>query len=159
MGGAVFTITLPVCPADAVDPDAKSSREVSAGRRKILIVDDEAEIREMLAEILSGAQHRVATVGSGREALERMAAERYDVILTDIRMPDLDGRTLYREIERRWPEQARRVVFVTGDTLASNLREFAAECGRPVIEKPFVPGDVRRIVAEMAADREPGIRS
>ncbi len=150
MGGAVFTITLPVCPADAHRDDAGPSEEVSAGRSKILIVDDEAEIRELLAEILTGAQHRVAVVSSGHEALERMAAERYDVILTDIRMPDLDGRTLYREIERRWPEQAARVVFVTGDSLASTLHEFATECGRPVIEKPFVPGDVRRVVAEVA---------
>ncbi|MGZ5225229.1 MAG: response regulator, partial [Burkholderiales bacterium] len=118
--------------------------------RGILIVDDEAEIRETLAEILTGAQHRVVTVSSGREALERMAAEHFDVILTDIRMPDLDGRALYREIEQRWPERVGRVVFVTGDTLASTLREFAAETGCRVIEKPFLPSDVRRIVAEMA---------
>jgi CheY-like chemotaxis protein len=76
------------------------------------------------------------------------------VILTDIRMPDLDGRALYREIERRWPERVGRVVFVTGDTLASTLREFAAESGRPVIEKPFLPGDVRRVVAEMPVNGE-----
>ena len=150
MGGAVFTITLPACPAEANPQEAGAVDEESAGRRKILIVDDEAEIREILSEILAGAQHRVAAVGSGREALERMAAERYDVILADIRMPDLDGRTLYREIERRWPEQAARVVFVTGDSLTSTLHEFASECGRPVIEKPFVPTDVRRMVAEIA---------
>ena len=150
MGGAVFTITLPACLAAASDDADGPSRELAPGRRKILIVDDEAEIREILSDILTGAQHRVATVASGREALERMAAERYDVILTDIRMPDLDGRTLYREIERRWPEQAARVVFVTGDSLASRLHEFASECGRPVIEKPFVPKDVRRVVAEIA---------
>jgi len=89
------------------------------------------EIRETLAEILSGAQHNVITAGSGREALERMASERYDVIVSDIRMPDLDGRALYREIERRWPEQARRVVFVTGDTLASGFRDSVTEYGRP----------------------------
>jgi len=149
MGGAVFTITLPVCPLDAIRADAGPSREASATPRRILIVDDEAEIRETLAEILSGAQHYVATAGSGREALERMAAEHYDVILTDIRMPDLDGRALYSEIERRWPEEAGRVVFVTGDTLASTLHEFATESGRPVIEKPFLPSDVRRVVAEV----------
>ena len=153
MGGAVFTITLPVSSAEARLADAEPSGDASAARRKVLIVDDEAEIRELLAEILNGAQHRVATVGSGREALERMAAERYDVILTDVRMPDIDGRTLYREIERRWPEQIAGVVFVTGDSLASSLRDFATECGRPVIEKPFVPSDVRRVVAEVAASR------
>jgi len=149
-GGAVFTIELPVYAADTAGADAGASREASASPRRILVVDDEPEIRETLAEILSGAQHNVITAGSGREALERMEAEHYDVILTDIRMPDLDGRSLYQEIEQRWPEQAGRVVFVTGDTLASTLHEFATECGRPVIEKPFIPDDVRRVVAEVA---------
>ena len=104
----------------------------------------------MLSEILTSERHRVVAVGSGREALERMAMEHYDVILTDMRMPDLDGRALYRQIEQRWPDRAGRVVFVTGDTLASALREFVSTSGRPVIEKPFVPSDVRRIVAELA---------
>ena len=81
-----------------------------------------------------------------------MAAETYDVVLTDIRMPDLDGRALYQEIERRWPGKGGRVVFVTGDTLASALREFVSQSGRPVIEKPFLPSEVRRIVAELATN-------
>jgi two-component system NtrC family sensor kinase len=119
----------------------------------VLIVDDEPDIRESLADILVGAGHRVTSATSGREALEQMAGQRFDVILTDIRMPDLDGRALYREIERRWPSQVVRVVFVTGDTLASELREFACEAGRRVIEKPFLPAEVRRIVAEVAMER------
>ena len=129
------------------------SRRRARCSASILVVDDEAEIRETLAEILGRARHRVVTASSGREALERMAAEHYDVILTDIRMPDLDGRALYQEIERRWPRQAERVVFITGDTLASALREFVSESGRPVIEKPFRPSDVRRVVAELAAEQ------
>ena len=80
--------------ADESEPDLP--RRPAPSRRTILVVDDEAEIRETLAEILTSARHRVVTAGSGREALERMAAEHYDVILTDIRMPDLDGRALYR---------------------------------------------------------------
>ena len=84
----------------------------------------------MLSEILTSERHRVVAVGSGREALERMAMEHYDVILTDMRMPDLDGRALYRQIEQRWPDRAGRVVFVTGDTLASALREFVSTSGR-----------------------------
>jgi two-component system NtrC family sensor kinase len=148
-GGAEFTISLPVGSADAGESAAPPSVQASPSERTILVVDDEAEIRDTLAEILTDATHRVVTVGSGREALERMAAEPFDAILTDIRMPDLDGRALYREIERRWPERAGRVAFVTGDTLTAALRDFAAECGRPVIEKPFLPGDVRGIVATL----------
>ena len=83
------------------------------------------------------------TAVSGREALARMAEEHHDVILSDLRMPDLDGRALYAEIERRWPGRARRVVFVTGDTLTAALAEFVAASGRPVIEKPFLPSEVQ----------------
>ncbi|HET8831824.1 MAG TPA: PAS domain S-box protein [Casimicrobiaceae bacterium] len=152
-GGAVFTITLPVGSVDATRTAATTVAPPSPMQRSILIVDDEAEIRETLADILGRARHRVVTASSGRQALERMATERYDVILTDIRMPDLDGRALYQEIVRRWPRQAERVVFITGDTLASALREFVAASGRPVIEKPFSPNDVRRVVAELSAEQ------
>ena len=154
-GGAVFTIALPVGAVEAPGSQTWPPAKTCASRRTILVVDDEMEIRETLAQILSGVQHRVVTVGSGHEALERLAAEHYDVILTDMRMPDLDGRALYREIEQRWPGQAGRVVFVTGDTLSAALHEFVSQSGRPVIEKPFLPSDVRRVV-ELAAGGEPG---
>jgi len=150
-GGAAFTILLPVGIVEASDAAAGPSWKPRGSRRSILVVDDEAEIRETLFEILTMARHRVVTASSGREALDRMSTERFDAILTDIRMPDLDGRALYREIERRWPGQARCVVFVTGDTLASALREFVSESGRPVIEKPFLPSEVRRVVADLPA--------
>ena len=149
-GGAAFTITLPVGAVDTTTAADTATPGLRGDERRILIVDDEAEIRDTLAEILTAARHRVDTVASGRDALERMAAESYDVVLTDIRMPDLDGRALYREIERRWPGQGARVVFVTGDTLTTASRDFVAECGRPVIEKPFLPSEVRRVVAELA---------
>jgi two-component system NtrC family sensor kinase len=154
-GGAVFTITLPVGDVDAsTSTDPGIARKPAAAQRSVLIVDDEADIREALSEILSFSDHRVATASSGREALQRLAAEHYDVILTDIRMPDLDGRALYQEIEKRWPGRTSRVVFVTGDTLASTLREFVTQSCRPVIEKPFLPSEVRRIVAELASSGE-----
>jgi CheY-like chemotaxis protein len=148
----VFTISLPACPVAAAPVAASAARDDGA-RRTVLIVDDEAEIREALSEILVGARHRVVAAASGREALEHMAKQRFDVILTDIRMPDVDGRALYDEIQRRWPAQAGRVVFITGDTLTSTLREFVARSGRPVIEKPFLPSEVRRVVAGLAVDR------
>lgn len=157
-GGSVFTITLPA-DETGTRAAARAAAEPEVGCRTVLVVDDEAEIRDTLAEILAGACHEVVSASSGREALERMAARRFDVILTDIRMPDLDGRALYEEIERRWPDQAQRVAFVTGDTLASALSDFVSASGRPVVEKPFLPGEVRRVVAELslrvdAADAE-----
>ncbi|MEO8756054.1 MAG: ATP-binding protein, partial [Casimicrobiaceae bacterium] len=153
-GGAEFTITLPAEPVPAARAERGIAARASNDQRTILIVDDEAEIRETLAEILSGAGHRVRTAISGREALARMTAEHHDVILSDIRMPDMDGCALYAEIERRWPGRTRHVVFITGDTLTATLAEFVASSRRPVIEKPFLPSEVRRVVAELLADGE-----
>lgn len=154
--GAVFTIVLPAASTEEADACRSEQSRFKAVRRSALVVDDEPGVRETLSEILTDAGHRVVAVASGREALERMGRERFDVILTDIRMPDIDGRALYREIELRWPDRAAQVVFVTGDTLTSTLRAFAEETGRPVIEKPFLPAEVRRVVAETVdgVDRE-----
>jgi two-component system NtrC family sensor kinase len=152
--GTIFTIVLPAGSLDGGSAEESEPLNAKAGQRSALVVDDEAEVRETLAEILTSSGHRVVAAASGREALERMGKQRFDVILTDIRMPDLDGRALYREIERRWPERAARVVFVSGDTLTSTLRVFAEESGRPVIEKPFLPSEVRHIVGEAVAGLE-----
>jgi PAS domain S-box-containing protein len=152
--GTAFTIVLPAGSLDGGSTEEIKPANAAAGRRSALVVDDEVGVRETLAEILMSAGHRVVAAASGREALERMVEERFDVILTDIRMPDLDGRALYREIERRWPERAAQVVFVSGDTLTSTLREFAEQSGRPVIEKPFLPSEVRRVVGEAVTSLE-----
>ena len=156
--GAVFSIVLPAASPEKTSTGASAPSRTRTAQRSALVVDDEAEVRETLADILTGAGHRVVSVSSGREALERMGRERFDVVLTDIRMPDLDGRELYREISRRWPERASQVLFVTGDTLTSVLRAFADETGRPVIEKPFLPAEVRRLVADVVVslDRDMG---
>jgi PAS domain S-box-containing protein len=154
-GGAVFTFTLPVGGAGIPLPDEGTATPASESHSAILVVDDEPEIRDMLAEILRGAGHDVATAASGREALQRIAIERYDVVVTDVRMPDVDGPALFQQIRERWPHLASRVVFVTGDTLTPAVREFMTTSRRPVIEKPFAPDDVRRIVAELAAGEMP----
>ncbi|MGB0128980.1 MAG: PAS domain S-box protein, partial [Rhodocyclaceae bacterium] len=148
-GGAVFAVMLPTGGADASSPGTDGMADQRSTQRSLLVVDDEVEVRETLAEILKNAGHRVALAASGGDALQRMAEAHFDVIVTDMRMPQMDGREFYREVERRWPDRLHRIAFVTGDTLTAGLREFAAECGRPVIEKPFLPGEVCRIVAEV----------
>ena len=152
-GGTVFTIELPASAAAVMDVPTGVSDEVGRSRRNVLVVDDEPEIRDALTEVLTRAQHRVVNASSGREALLQIAAESFDVILTDMRMPDIDGRALFEEIARRFPAQAQQIVFVTGDTLTPRLKDFAAQSGCPVIEKPFLPSDVRRIVEEIAMRR------
>ncbi len=152
--GAVFRIELPVeegiaGPADRSDD--LTEPVPSARCYDVLVVDDDAEIREALVAILARVGHRVIAVDSGRRAIAELSRASFDVIATDLRMPGTDGPALYRQIEQRWPALAQRCVFLTGDTLGSSYRDFVRNIQRPVIEKPFLPSDVRRVVARVGA--------
>jgi CheY-like chemotaxis protein len=78
----------------------------------------------------------------------------YDLILSDTKMPILDGLALYREIERRFPSLRGRVIFVTGDVLDEEKQRFLAATGAPVITKPFDLNDVRVAVRRRLADAD-----
>src|SRR5205823_3387173 len=116
--GAVFAIKLAVGRPDATAAEAKALEAAAPlPHRTILVVDDESEIASLLAEMLTAAGHRVDTVTDGVAALEKLAERPYDVILSDLRMPGLDGPALYREVERRYPHLVSRFAFLTGDAL------------------------------------------
>ena len=124
--------------------DAMTAKRV----RQMLVVDDEPDIRETLAEILEHDGFLVDIASSGLEALDRIATTHYDGVLSDIRMPGLNGMELYRRVRQLHPDLADRFIVVTGDDLSGSVRAFLDETGLPVIEKPFGPTDVRRVVKE-----------
>lgn len=147
LGGARFTVTLPYVPTEtAARPSAATPAAIAAARR-ILIVDDEAEVAATCAELLSAVGYRCETAGNGREALDRLAVRGFDLILSDMRMPVLDGAGFYHELLRRDPAAAARVLFVTGDSLSPSAQSFLAGLRRPAIEKPFDAGQLRATVA------------
>jgi CheY-like chemotaxis protein len=113
-----------------------------------LIVDDEEEIRTMLGDILTADGHRVEEATDGSDALARLADGPYDLVISDLIMPVLDGPGLYAALRAQHPSMAERIVFITGDTLSPTAQEFLKHAGRPVIEKPFMPEEVRRTVRE-----------
>ncbi|HSA82174.1 MAG TPA: PAS domain S-box protein, partial [Geminicoccaceae bacterium] len=140
-GGSLFTITLPASPTGTPAPSVPAMAVGIRGR--ILIVEDEPEIAQMVAEVLRRDGHEIVLATSGREALARLATEPVDLILSDLRMPDLDGPGLHRELAAVAPALVRRVVFVTGDVLTPETDRFLGETGLPVLEKPLDPYDLR----------------
>jgi PAS domain S-box-containing protein len=150
-GGAVFQVLLPITMSDEqpqpgqVSP-AESNR--SKGPR-LLIVDDEPEVGALLADILRRDSASIDVAASGQEALQWMGKCEYDAVLSDLRMPEMDGPELYRQIEQRWPQRARLVIFITGDALSPTVQTFLAGTGQPYLEKPFVPAEVRKVVQEI----------
>ena len=75
-----------------------------------------------------------------------MKHQHYDVILSDIRMPGMDGPGLYRALSASKPEQIDVLAFITGDTLTPKVREFLEASERPYLEKPILPRDIRELV-------------
>ena len=112
--------------------------------RKVLLVDDEPQIRALLVYLLirDGGYH-VMTASSGEEALElsRNRSEKIDILITDIDMGSMNGIGLYRHFREERPETAVLFISANGD----NIRESLPEC--PVLEKPFLP---RQFVAKVA---------
>ena len=151
-GGARFCVKLPYQWASgAVEPIADAPSDAIRGKR-VLIIDDEADIRDLLGDILQSLDLKIDDVADGRDALDRLDADDYDLIICDLWMPDLDGKAVYAEMERRVPHLLDRLIFVTGDLLSQPTDAFLAKTGRPYLTKPFLPGQVRSTVADLLAD-------
>jgi CheY-like chemotaxis protein len=103
----------------------------------------------MLAEILAAMAARIDIAENGAAALERIESSRYDLVISDLRMPELDGPGLFRRLKERGEGLDSRILFITGDTLHRNLELFLETTGAPIIEKPFHPRDIRRKVGDM----------
>ena len=152
-GGAIFRIDLPVrSPAPLPVAAVAGATPPRITPKTILIVDDERDIALLLREAFERHGHTVETASDGAEALDKLAQRAYDLVLTDARMPVLDGEGLYRELARRLAEPARpRVVFLTGDVLSREKQDFLEATGAPLLAKPFDLEQVVRVVHQVFA--------
>jgi DNA-binding response OmpR family regulator len=112
----------------------------------ILVVDDDAQIARTLADLLTAEGHAVDTAPDGLTALAKLDTRPFDVVITDLRMPRLDGPGLYRELALRAPTLQSRIIFVTGEAPTSETRRFLDGSGAPVIHKPFDIADLAKAV-------------
>jgi DNA-binding response OmpR family regulator len=122
-------------------------------RRRALVIDDERDIAETIAEMLTREGFAVEVATSGEKALAELRRRSYDLVLSDVRMPDLDGPALLCRLQSEWPILAERLIFVTGDTLGLGAGSALDKLGRPVIEKPITPDEIRRVVRATLAER------
>jgi two-component system NtrC family sensor kinase len=147
-GGARFVFTLPGAGADAHENKEAviDTNTEKAPPMRVLVVDDEVELGQTLADILMPDGHQVTLAEHGKKALEALKQRDYDLIISDLRMPVMDGPSLYRELEKSMPRYTERMMFVTGDTMSIPVREFLSSYALEVIEKPYSPEEVRRAI-------------
>ena len=163
--GATFTIDLPITevasPAlsDGMSPPAMAG-PATTGKGRILVVDDEPGIRELVQRMLTNAGHSVVAVGDAGEAMRSIAVgERYDVIMSDVRMPGMGGMEMYSRIKATVPAMADRVVFMTGDVMGADVAAFLSRNGLPHLTKPFRIAELKdKVDAMMCAGQRPNAR-
>jgi CheY-like chemotaxis protein len=147
--GATFHVELPVGTVPATRPVWSGAADASAVRTyTILLVEDEPGIANVLARLLRRDGHTVDLAANGRLALARLQERVYDLLLSDVRMPELDGPGLYRILAQQQPHLCRRVIFLTGDTLAPETRSFLEQIDARCLEKPFTIATVRRVLQQ-----------
>lgn len=151
-GGAVIDIWLPVSESSTEekigDESEKVSPSVPARPGSVLIVDDEENILDLIGEILAEDGHTVVNARNGREALDVLREiDPPNAIVLDLKMPVMDGQSLFLELKDRRPELADRVLFLTGDTMSREARSFLENVNRPYMSKPFSNNKLREMVA------------
>jgi CheY-like chemotaxis protein len=138
---------VPGAPASFAAPEAIGRAE-GAGRAA-LVVDDEPEIVDLVVTILRGDGWKVDVAEGGRSGLERVRGTRYELIVSDFRMPDGDGESFYRAALEAQPELRGRFLFMTGDTANPVVWQFLQGSHVAMLEKPFSPDALRAVIAEL----------
>lgn len=142
--GAVFTVELlrdartrqrlspPPIPASPVPAVPEGG-----GRLSILLIDDEEGLRRAVVSFLKRRGMHAVAVGDGADALKALRHERFDAIVSDIRMPGMSGREFLERLRVEYPAMVSRLVFATGDTFAADTSSLLREAGVPSLVKPY----------------------
>jgi signal transduction histidine kinase/CheY-like chemotaxis protein len=148
--GASFFVALPVGdgPVKPALQKEPLSADIGAGAI-VLVVEDEAALGAAVAESLADAGFVVDRAANGEEAMARVQARTYDLIICDLKMPRVDGMQFYRMLERDHPDAARRILFVTGDVAGTDAEQFLEETGCRWLAKPFRLRDLLRTATEI----------
>lgn len=127
--------------------------QVASEPKSILLVDDEQDILDILERVLQSAGYQVAMAHNGQQALREVALRDYDLIITNMRMPVMDGRAFYRQLCALEPHLSQRVLFCTGDIAEPSTQRFLKSTGAPVLFKPFAMSVLLEVVAQKLGER------
>jgi signal transduction histidine kinase len=145
--GSVFRVHLdPTGGSVRAMPQVAAPSVRSARRGRILVVDDEPMVSTALRRVLA-EDHEVVETNRGEDVLQRMdAGERFDVIVSDLMMPAMTGMDLHARIAEKAPDQADKMIFLTGGAFTARARAFLDKVPNMRIEKPFDADALRALV-------------
>ena len=145
--GTTFEIDLPAASSTSTS-ESKHAQQAQTAPLAVLVIDDELFVRETLAEMLQSLGHRVMSVEGGRQALDELDLHDYDLVFTDLSMPEMDGWETAREIRRRFPEM--NIVLITGHGAGTPVAPDDRHLLNGIIGKPFDFDQVTEMIAQVA---------
>jgi signal transduction histidine kinase/ActR/RegA family two-component response regulator len=148
-GSAAATLSAAANPAVSTVETATLSEAPSASRRaaRVLVLDDERAIAELLGEMLVLQGHEPVLCFNPVEALERLRCETFDLVLSDYRMPNMDGQEFHQRLGEFRPELAAGMIFLTGDAVSSETQHFLHGAGKRHLTKPFRLDQVESLIS------------
>jgi len=155
--GARFTVELPVVEAPPEErPVAvlKPANEASAPRGRILVIEDEPTVAHLIVDVLREEGHQVEAVLDSQEGLARISRAAYDLVISDLRMPRLDGPAFYEALVRAGSPAQNRILFITGDILSRRTLEFLEPNALPYLAKPFLVEELKLAVNRLLQAHE-----
>jgi CheY-like chemotaxis protein len=118
----------------------------NTGEKSVLVVEDEPGIAIVCLRILNAEGFRVDIAINGEIALDMWKEKKYDLCISDIRTPYMNGIEFFKRLTDQYPEAIKKFIFTTGDVMSGNVKEFLEETGKPYLPKPFTPEELRAIV-------------
>jgi two-component system NtrC family sensor kinase len=147
-GGAAFFVELPV---GAPGPEVGSAPTLPPKSMKILVVEDEAGVAGVLSGLLRRLGHEAEIAPDGRDALKRVEATPYDLLIVDLKMPGLGGRQFWEALRDKGSPLARRLAFMSGNARSPELTDLVREAGALALPKPFTFENVSALLRNAAA--------
>ena len=153
---ASFFVELPVSGARLPPTPQPRSRQttgtsVAPQHAAVLVVDDEAALAAAVCAALQDAGYTTEQASDGEQALMRVQARPFDLVICDLKMPRVDGKTFYGMLVAAMPAMAERVIFVTGDVAGTDAEKFLEESRCRWLAKPFRLADLVRTAREVLA--------
>jgi CheY-like chemotaxis protein len=120
------------------------------GKRGLLI-DDDVQLMNLLSRFFETAGCEAEVVPDGKSALDKLDGSSYDFIFCDIKMPTMNGITLYQQLKEKGSSHLEKIIFVTGDVTGYDVKEFLESVRNPILAKPFDLEEVKRTLQRMLA--------
>jgi len=130
-------------------PIPEEARE-SGDALSVLLIDDEEGLRRAVVSFLKRRGMHIIAVEDGGDALRVLRRERFDVIVSDVRMPGMSGGEFLERLRREHPAMVNRLIFTTGDTFASDTSSLLRDSGVPSLVKPYDFAKLEGVVRKVA---------